>query len=186
MIKNQNINLPAIPSTKRGNLEILNVNNCRAIQCHLVEHYAEWVLEVKRQSREIWGSEFVKVCIIDPAYNNTGCELGYELINEELFCATVDFDDFMRDGFIFLWVVNCKMDKMVKLMSKKGWKRIETISWNKYDKFGRALPRGGHYAWHVNEYCLVFTRKFHLRARLQYMLKRGSQPTLIQRLKVLQ
>ena len=95
------------------------------------------------------------------------------MIDEDILCSTINFDDFMRDGFIFLWVVNCKMDNMVKLMSKKGWKRIETISWNKYDKFGRALSRGGHYAWHVNEYCLVFSRKVPLESKTPIYVEKG-------------
>jgi hypothetical protein len=70
---------------------------------------------------------------MDPAWRKTGCGFNYELVDENELFSTLNFDDFMRDGFIFIWIVNALMDKIIKMMKRKGWKRIEWIVWNKYD-----------------------------------------------------
>jgi N6-adenosine-specific RNA methylase IME4 len=91
------------------------------------------------------------VILIDPPYNNTGCKLGYRVLDDREWADILDFDKLIEDGFILIWVTNAKVDKVVKIMRKKGWKRKETITWAKFDRFGRLLPRGGYHWLHTNE-----------------------------------
>ncbi len=117
--------------------------------------------------------------MIDPAYNKTSYLLNsYPEVDEDELFSVVNFDDFMRDGFISLWVVNSLMDKMIRIMNKKGWKRIEWVVWNKYDRYGKMLTIGGHYAWHVNKLCLVFRRKVPFEAKESFKVEKSFKTSI--------
>jgi N6-adenosine-specific RNA methylase IME4 len=58
-----------------------------------------------------------------------------------------------------MWVTNSSFDDAVAFMKSRGWKRIEIIRWNKVTRDGNPARRGGYYAWHTGEDCLVFRRE---------------------------
>ncbi len=62
-------------------------------------------------AKKMFGTEWIKVCVIDPAYKKTGCKLrGYPKVDVDELFSVINFNEFMRDGYIFLWVVNAMMD----------------------------------------------------------------------------
>jgi hypothetical protein len=73
--------------------------------------------------------------------------------------AAFPIDDFIDDGMIFIWVVSCMGTEISKVMDAKGWRECGKVIWNKYDRYGRPLFRGGYDMMHVYEECYVFKRK---------------------------
>ena len=96
---------------------------------------------------------------MDPPYNNTGCKLTYPTMNDEIWMNSINFNNIIDDGFIFIWVTNAKAFKITSLMAAKGWRECENVAWNKFDKSGKPLFRGGYDMMHIHETCLVFKRK---------------------------
>ncbi len=64
-------------------------------------------------------------------------------------------------------------------MRKKGWKRKETITWVKFDRFGNQLARGGYHWMHSNEQCLVFMRKNPINKSNRFQVLRANCNTII-------
>ena len=72
---------------------------------------------------------------------------------------TINVNDFVGDGFVFIWVTNKLYFQTMLWMDQQGWEPAEHITWKKVDSKGEPLRRGGHYLWHAKETCLMFHRK---------------------------
>ena len=41
---------------------------------------------------------------IDPPWKGTGCQLGYDLLDDDEWMEMINIGDIMDDGIVFLWV----------------------------------------------------------------------------------
>jgi N6-adenosine-specific RNA methylase IME4 len=102
--------------------------------------------------------------MIDPPYNSTGLKLGYETMKNEQWMEVIKFSDLQTNGLVFFWVCNSSDDQVREYMTKQGYKRVETITWDKVTSDGNPANRGGYYCFHNDEKCLVFMKidkRFH-------------------------
>ncbi len=97
--------------------------------------------------------------ILDPPYDNTGCKHSYKVMPDKVWLDAIKFNDLIDDGLIFMWVTNGKLYSMMHEMHERGWEYSENITWNKYDRKGDHLRRGGYGLLHTHETCLVFKRR---------------------------
>ena len=96
---------------------------------------------------------------MNPPANDTGCKLPYTTMESSQWMKTINVNDFVGDGFVFIWVTNKLYFQTMLWMDQQGWEPVEHITWKKVDSKGEPLRRGGHYLWHSKETCLMFHRK---------------------------
>lgn len=95
----------------------------------------------------------------------------------------IKFDQLMDDGVVFIWVTSAKLIPCAEFMLKQGFIHKDTICWNKFDKNGDPLPRGGFYTWHTNEVCLVFIRIKPINSRDKFQIPRACGSSINTKLK---
>jgi 16S rRNA G966 N2-methylase RsmD len=66
-----------------------------------------------------------KVIVLDPPFDNTGCKLGYLKLKDKEWINSINFDELIDDGFIFIWVTSKKGFKISKYMDRLGWAECE-------------------------------------------------------------
>jgi N6-adenosine-specific RNA methylase IME4 len=144
------------------------------LQCNVLTHYTQMLRLALRYAREFSAIGKFRVALIDPPYDNTGCDLGYLTMNEKKWLDVFRFNDFLDDGIIFIWVTNAKLGQMIIYMRDRGWDYKENFSWNKYDQHGNHLRRGGYGVYHTHETCLMFQRNQRIRALDNYQVPRAD------------
>jgi N6-adenosine-specific RNA methylase IME4 len=117
--------------------------------------------------------------VIDAPWNNTGCKLPYNTLDDHEWMSILNFDDLMDDGLVFMWVTNAKFEDAVDFMKSKGWYRIETIRWNKVTRDEKPARRGGRYFWHVGEDVLVFKRKIAINIGDKFMIEKAIENSIV-------
>ena len=69
--------------------------------------------------------------------------------------ATLPLNKLQTDGFLFIWVINCKYRFTLGLFEKFGYKLVDEIAWIKQTCNGKIGRRHGYYLQHAKETCLI-------------------------------
>ena len=117
--------------------------------------------------------------VIDPPYNNTGCKLGYGLLEDSEWMDAISFDALMGDGLIFFWVTNAKGSTVESFMARRGWMLKEQVEWIKVNRHNQLHTRSGYYLSHVRETCQVYKRAKPKMKDCEYLRPRQAPNAII-------
>jgi N6-adenosine-specific RNA methylase IME4 len=143
-----------------------------------VKQYNIWVPKALEFAMKITPTKKFRVLLMDPPYNNTGCILGYQTMDDKEWFDVLNFDELIDDGLIFIWVTNAKLGVIISLMQIRGWAYWENFCWNKYDQQGNTLKRGGYGAFLSHELCLVFKRSKPINGLDKFHVPRAVENTI--------
>jgi 16S rRNA G966 N2-methylase RsmD len=134
MIKLNKIDPRSISYYELDGIAVQTILTSQQIQCDLVKQYNIWVPKAQEFAGKLTPSRKFRVILMDPPYNNTGCKLGYQTMDDKEWFEVLNFDELIDDGLIFIWVTNAKLGVIITHMQLRGWTYWENFCWNKYDQ----------------------------------------------------
>lgn len=127
------------------------------------------------------------IIMMDPPWRLTtanptrGVSISYAcLTDQELLNLPVP--ELQTDGFLFIWVINCKMALALDMFDKWGYDVFDSVDWIKMTVNRRVASGHGYYLQHASETCLVGRKgsippgynESHNVADIIYSLRRGQ------------
>ncbi len=101
-------------------------------------------------------SKLFNVIIMDPPWR-VALKLKYPTLSDsEIF--SIPLEALMTDGYLFIWIIYMKVERIKKLLAARGFKYKAMIVWEKLTRNGKPVNGSGVTVRHSTEACFIFKR----------------------------
>jgi len=113
-----------------------------------------------QEAQKQFGGRLFDVIMMDPPWQlstsqpSRGVAIAYESLSDEII-EKLPINKLQDSGFIFIWTINAKYSKAIKLMEHWGYTLVDEVTWIKKTVNGKIAKGHGFYLQHAKESCLV-------------------------------
>jgi len=100
------------------------------------------------------------IIMMDPPWKFTtanptrGVCISYSCLTDDEILS-LPIEELQTDGFLFIWVINSKLQLSMKMFDKWGYKVVDSVDWVKMTVNNLIASGHGYYLQHAFETCLV-------------------------------
>lgn len=96
------------------------------------------------------------VIYMDPPWK-CNLDLNYPVMNDSSIFS-IPFGLLQSEGYLFVWILNMKEQKVIKMLQLSGYKMVDKIVWVKLTSRGNPVNGNGYYVRHSTETLFIFKK----------------------------